>query len=94
MKLFDEISVLSYSISCTNSNDWTFTSYGRKACGGPKGYIAYSTQIDTVDFLQKIATYSQAEKDYNFKWGIISDCAIPNEPKSVTCKNGFPTLNY
>lgn len=94
MILFDEISTLSYSISCTNSNDWSFTSYGAKACGGPQGYIAYSNQIDTAAFLQKTATYTEAEKDYNIKWGIVSDCSVPNEPKSVECKNGIIKFNY
>lgn len=94
MVIFDEISTLSYSISCTNSNNWNFTAYGAKACGGPQGYIAYSNEIDVPSFLQKIATYTQAEKDYNVKWGIVSDCSSPNEPKSIECKNGYPSLKY
>jgi hypothetical protein len=94
MLLFDEIATLSYSVSCTNSNNWSFIGYGAKACGGSQGFIAYANQIDTTTFLQKVAKYTQAEKEYNFKWGIISDCSVPNEPESVACKNGFPSFNY
>ncbi|NMH89807.1 lipocalin-like domain-containing protein [Flavivirga algicola] len=94
MDLFDEIYQLSISVSCTDSADWTFTAYGAKACGGPQGYIAYSTQIDTAAFLQKIEVYTNLEKAYNIKWGIASTCDLPKQPKGVVCENGFPVLKY
>lgn len=94
MKLFDEISNLAYSNSCTNENDWTFTQFGTKACGGPQGYIPYSKTIDTLSFLEKVNTYSEAEKNYNIKWGIASTCDIPKIPKKVECNNGYPVLIY
>lgn len=94
MDLFDEIWERSQSISCTDSNDWNYTPYGAKACGGPQGYIAYSNQIDTVLFLQKVEAYTLAEKQYNIKWSIASTCDIPQEPKSVECQNGYPTFKY
>ena len=94
MDLFNEIQNLSYSVSCSDATDWLFTVYGAKACGGPQGFIAYSSLIDTVSFLEKIETYTQAEKDFNFKYGVVSDCSIPNAPISVECQNGYPTLKY
>jgi hypothetical protein len=94
MDLFDEIQNLSYSVSCTDTSEWFFTAYGAKACGGPQGYIAYSNKIDTVAFLKKVETYSQAEKDFNFKYGIISTCDVISAPRSVVCQNGFPILKY
>ena len=94
MDLFNEIQNLSYSVSCSDANDWLFTAYGAKACGGPQGFIAYSSLIDTVSFLQKIETYTQAEKDFNFKYGVVSDCSIPSTPISVACQNGFPIFKY
>ena len=93
MDLFLEIENLAYSTNCTNANDWQFAAYGAKACGGPQGYIPYSNKIDTAAFLQKIAAYTQAEKDYNFKWGVISDCSIVNPPKTIECQNGFQLSN-
>lgn len=94
MELFREISELAYSSTCSNSNTWQFIAFGAKACGGPKGYLPYSNQIDVTSFLKKVEVYSQAEKEYNLKWGIISDCAIVNPPKSIECQNGYPILKY
>ena len=94
MSLFDEIYLLSTSISCTDSNDWSYTAYGHKACGGPQGYIAYSNQIDTVAFLNLISEYTEAERLYNIAWGIISSCDVPPEPTNVECQNGLPVLIY
>ena len=94
MNLFDEISTLSYSMSCTDPNDWSYTAYGAKACGGPQGYIAYSDQIDTALFLQKIEAYNLAEKQYNIKWAIVSTCDLPQQPTSIECQNSYPVLKY
>ena len=92
--LIGEIYDLQSSVSCTDASDWTFTAYGSKACGGPQGYIAYSTQIDTVAFLQKIEAYTNMEKEYNIKWEITSTCDLPNQPIGVACVNGYPALKY
>jgi hypothetical protein len=94
MDLFNEIQELSSSVSCSDATNWLFTAYGSKACGGSQGYIAYSTEIDTNDFLNKIEIYTQAEKTFNVRWGIISDCSIASVPVSVECENGIPTLKY
>lgn len=93
-KLFMEISILSHNTTCTNGANWSFTAYGAKACGGPQGYIAYSNQIDTANFLKKVAEYTEAENQYNIKWGIVSTCDIPQKPKSVECKKGYPVFKY
>ncbi len=94
MNLFDEIYNLSVSVSCNNASDWDFVAYGAKACGGPQGYIAYSAQIDTDAFLQKINEYTQAEKEYNIKWEINSTCELPKVPVGVECQNKYPVLKY
>lgn len=94
MDLFNEISELANSVSCTDASDWTFTAYGSKACGGPQGYIAYSNQIDTEAFLEKVEAYRIAENAYNIKWSISSTCDIAKQPTSVECQNGHPVLNY
>ncbi|WP_156949960.1 hypothetical protein [Maribacter antarcticus] len=89
-----EIRDLASSILCTDATVWTFTSYGSKACGGPIGYIAYATTIDTQLFLQKIQEHTAAQQYFNKKWGIISDCAFTTPPSSVLCENGNPILEY
>jgi hypothetical protein len=53
MKLFNEIENIAYDKTCKNSSDWRFVGYGAKACGGFKGYITYSKNIDTILFLKK-----------------------------------------
>lgn len=94
MNLFYEFQEIAQSIPCSNSNDWNFTAYGSKACGGPQGYIAYSTQINITNFLKKVVDYTNAEDDYNKKWGIGSTCDIPPKPTAVECQNGVPVLKY
>lgn len=94
MELYNEISTIAYSVSCTDANDWSFTSYGSKAFGGPQGYIAYSTQIDIDDFLEKVSIYTAKENEYNIKWGIVSTCDVSDEPTGVVCQNGYPMLQW
>lgn len=89
-----EIQTLAGSVSCENASEWTFISYGSKACGGPIGYIAYSTTIDTVDFLNKVEVHRQAEDEFNKKWGVASDCSLALEPTGVICENGSPKFIY
>lgn len=90
----DEIKNLAQSVPCENAEEWTFTAYGSKACGGPAGYIAYSLAIDNELFLEMVDAYTQAERNYNEKWGVVSDCSMVVEPTSVTCQNGEPVFEY
>lgn len=94
MQMFDEFYNLAYNTSCKDASNWAFTSYGAKACGGPQGYIPYSTTIDTKVFLEKVEAYKEAEKNYNIKWSIASTCDVPQVPKKVECNNGYPILIY
>ena len=93
-QLFDEIEDVSLSISCEDVTDWAFVAYGSKACGGPQGYIAYSTTIDVTQFLQLVEDYTATEDAFNQRWGVISDCAIFSPPSSVICRDGLPVLIY
>jgi len=93
-EMFAEIEALASSESCDDASEWTFTSYGSKACGGPIGYIAYSQNIDTELFLQKVEEHRTAQQAFNEKWGIISDCSVPQEPDTVVCENGEPVFEY
>lgn len=92
--LYENIHTLATSKTCEESDDWNFTPNGHKACGGPKEYIAYSSNIDTTLFLELVKEYTSLEKEYNQKWEIVSDCSTPQEPVSVTCKDNVPTFNY
>ncbi len=93
-KLLAEIQDLANSESCTDPLDWAFTSYGSKACGGPLGYIAYPTTIDTVEFLEKVAEHRMAQQEFNRRWDVVSNCSLADEPRVVECENGSPVFRY
>lgn len=92
--LYDELVILSQSNNCSGDKTWRITPYGAKACGGPIGYMAYRTDIDTTCFLQKVYHYTQQQQLYNTRYSISSDCSVPPAPKSVQCNNGKAELVY
>lgn len=85
--LLDEIKEIAASVPCVDAVEWKFTELGAKACGGPVGYIAYSTQIDTEDFLEKVHHYTELQNQFNKDWKIASDCSIPAAPIGVICND-------
>ena len=93
-ELLAEIEDLANSESCTDPSDWTYTGYGSKACGGPVGYIAYPTTIDTAAFLEKVAAHRMAQQEFNRRWDVVSNCALVDEPRAVACENGNPVFRY
>ncbi|WP_282628701.1 hypothetical protein [Empedobacter sedimenti] len=92
--MLKEITTLSLSEQCTDASKWRFVEIGAKSCGGPSGFIAYSINIDTTQFLKKVANYTKAQDDYNKKWGSVGDCSIIKPPKKINCKDGIPTFEY
>ena len=93
-EMLTEIEDLASSENCEDASEWTFTAYGSKACGGPVGYIAYSTNIDTESFLEQVEEHKIAQQEFNEKWGINSDCSVPQEPNDVICENGEAVFVY
>ena len=89
-----EIDKLAGQLSCSDASDWKFTAIGVKACGGPTGYVAYSTKIDEALLLKKVALYTQKQKAFNVKWGASSDCMFLSPPKSISCVGGKPEFVY
>lgn len=82
-------------ISCTTSEELQAIPYGAKACGGHKGYLPFSTQMENADqYLQLIKKFTEKEDAYNKKWGVISDCSIVNPPTEIICNNGRPLFKY
>lgn len=92
--LRSEINELSEQVNCENNANWKFTAIGAKACGGPTGFIAYSANINEVEFLKKVDLYTQKQKAFNAKWAIGSDCSAPSPPKAIECVNGKPKFIY
>jgi hypothetical protein len=93
-EIYSEIKALADSQACENPDNWSFTAYGAKACGGPVGFIAYSLNIDEAYFLALVAEYTEKQEAYNLKWGINSDCSTPEVPTGIVCENNLPVFVY
>ncbi|WP_010178873.1 DUF6970 domain-containing protein [Aquimarina agarilytica] len=93
-KMLAELKEISESVVCENATEWDFTAVGSKACGGPNGFIAYSTKIDVKDFLAKVAKYTKAEDDFNKKWGVVSTCDVLVPPSTIVCNDGKAILVF
>lgn len=93
-KVYKEMVSLSESETCSDSEDWLFTAYGSKACGGPIGYIAYSKKIDQNYFIGLVDRFTELQAEYNRKTGAVSDCALALRPTRVACENGKPKFIY
>jgi hypothetical protein len=56
--------------------------FGSKPCGGPWGYLVYSTlKTDETRLKQLVIEFNQLQKKMNEESKIISDCAVAPEPK-------------
>jgi hypothetical protein len=56
--------------------------FGSKPCGGPWGYLVYSTlKTDETRLKQLVIEFNQLQKKRNEESKIISDCAVALEPK-------------
>lgn len=95
-KMYEDIVATSLANSepCTNPQEWSYVGTGAKPCGGYAVYVVYSKKIDIEKFLEKIKKYSDAQKDYNKKWGLVSDCAMLVQPTGIKCSEGKPALSY
>lgn len=66
-----------------------YIGYGSKPCGGPWGYLIYSTDTVNEDFLRVLVDTHAAYENYmNFKYGYSSDCSVPDLPV-LECRNGI-----
>ncbi|WP_282122745.1 hypothetical protein [Algibacter mikhailovii] len=89
-----EIETLANRSVCNESTACKYIGFGSKPCGGPWEYLVYSTSIDTQNLEALVADYNEQEKTFNTKWGVISDCAIPNPPASLKCENNICIAIY
>lgn len=91
-RLYDEIDSLASSYPCHDGSKWRFTAIGEKPCGGPAGYIAYSAEMDTAGFLNKVEIYTERQHTYNVKWNAVSDCMFLTPPSHIVCDEGKAKL--
>ena len=93
-KLKFEIKQLASSIECINSEDWEFCPLGRRPCGGPVEYVAYSSRIDTTQFLNLVRNYRAEQIKFNRKWNMVGICVVPPRPSGVKCEKGKAVFTY
>jgi hypothetical protein len=56
--------------------------FGSKPCGGPWGYLVYSTlKTDESRLKQLVSDFNQLQKKMNEESKILSDCALAPQPK-------------
>ena len=81
------IETLATTSVCNETTTCKFIALGSKPCGGPWGYLVYSTSINVTKLESMVEAYNKKEAEFNQKWNIISDCAFAMPPTSVTCEN-------
>jgi hypothetical protein len=85
---FEAIQELVSQSNCSENSQCSYLAYGSKACGGPQGYLVFSSDIDVNKLEVMVTKYSEDENTYNKQNGIISDCSFPLPPENLTCKDG------
>lgn len=91
-RLHHEIDSLASSYPCHEAVKWHYTAIGEKPCGGPAGYVAYSAEMDTAAFLNKVEIYTQRQRAFNAKWNVISDCLFLTPPNRIVCEDNKAKL--
>ena len=89
-----EIENLANTSFCGDAFECKFIAFGSKPCGGPWGYLVYSTSIDTEELENRVERYNREEGIYNTEWGITSNCAVNNPPVSMNCENNACVAVY
>jgi len=85
---FEAIQELVSQSNCSENSQCSYLAYGSKACGGPQGYLVFSSDIDVNKLEVMVTKYSEDENTYNKQNGIISDCSFPLPPENLSCKDG------
>lgn len=80
-----EILRLIGTASCRDDSQCRALPLGSKPCGGPEGYVAWSTATTDARQLEALAAhYKGAREARNRRLGLMSDCAVVPEP-AVRC---------
>jgi hypothetical protein len=70
--------------SCTDASQCRTLPIGARACGGPEGYLAYSTSSAPEAELKTLAErHKQERADFHAKSGMLSNCRYMPDPGAV-----------
>jgi hypothetical protein len=84
-ELRGEIVRLIGTSACRDDGQCRALPLGSKPCGGPEGYLAWSTAATDARQLEALASrYKAARQAHNQRLGLMSDCAVLPEP-AVRC---------
>ena len=87
-KLMEQINAEIGAASCDAPAQCKTLAVGAKACGGPEGYLAYSTKIsDGARLTELAARDAQARKKADARAGMVSTCSVVSDP-GATCDAG------
>jgi len=87
-RLFDAIISYIGTPYCDDCEQCRVIGYGAKPCGGPWGYLIYSSAtLDEAVLEGLIAAHRSFESYMNAKYGYTSTCDVPPVP-AVTCFGG------
>jgi hypothetical protein len=83
-----KIQALIGNAACTDSSQCRTLAIGARACGGPQGYLAWSTTQTDGDALRALAERYKAERQAEIRQkGEMSDCRFLADP-GATCRSG------
>jgi hypothetical protein len=69
------------SLQCRSSSECATLPIGHRACGGPEGYLAYSTATsDIANLVLNIGRYTQRRKQLVEASAEMSTCQVPVDP--------------
>ena len=82
--LLAQIRALIGNASCTDGSQCRTLPIGARACGGPEGYLAYSTSSAPEAELKALAErHKQERADFHAKSGAMSNCRYMPDPGAV-----------
>lgn len=84
-------------LSCNEASECSVIPMGSKPCGGPTSYIVTSVNHRYLSDIEELASkVSEKEKDFNQRYGRISNCSIlyPPEVKCLENKCYSPSSNF
>ena len=86
--LENEAKALVDTTGCASSGECRTAPVGSRGCGGPRYYLVYcSKTTDSVALFSKLAAVSDAERQYNTNYKIVSTCEF-RMPPTVALSGG------
>jgi len=81
-RLEREARALAVTSGCSDATQCRSAPVGAKSCGGPRYYLPYCPlSTDSVALYRKLAELATAEREYNRKSGMMSNCSVEMPPQ-------------